>query len=152
MRGIETAFWGTLGRDPELKTSRAGKPFCGLALAVTVGKTDDGKDITQWVRATCFGEAAQKVGTTAKKGERIYCEGSLTLTAWTDKDGAARTGLNVAAWKCERLGNIGKAREKRESDDGGNNGAYRDHQTPIVGMSNHGSYGGRRELDDEIPF
>jgi hypothetical protein len=47
MRGIEAAFWGTLGKDPELRTSKTGNPFATLSVAVTVGQADDGKDVSQ---------------------------------------------------------------------------------------------------------
>jgi Single-strand binding protein family len=53
-RGIETAFWGTLGIDPELKTSKAGTAYTGMNVVVTVGATDEGKDVSQWLRVTCF--------------------------------------------------------------------------------------------------
>jgi single-stranded DNA-binding protein len=79
MRGIETAFQGTLGKDPELKTSKTGTPYAGLSVVVTVGKDDDGKDIGQWIRVTCFKEIAQHIAVSAKKGSRLYCEGSLSL-------------------------------------------------------------------------
>ena len=44
MRGIESPFWGTLGKDPELKTSKNGNPFATMNVVVTVGQADDGKD------------------------------------------------------------------------------------------------------------
>jgi hypothetical protein len=30
MRGIESAFWGVLGKDPELRTSKTGTPFATM--------------------------------------------------------------------------------------------------------------------------
>jgi single-strand DNA-binding protein len=115
MRGIEAAFWGTLGKDAELKTSRNGNPYVNMGLAVITGEADDGKQVTTWVQVTCFGEAAQKIAARAKKGDRVYCEGTLTQTQWNDRStGEVKRGLNVTAWKCERIGNIGRAREKRE--------------------------------------
>ena len=39
MRGIETAFWGVLGKDPELKTSKTGKAFATMNVVVTVGQS-----------------------------------------------------------------------------------------------------------------
>ena len=42
--GIETAFWGVLGQDPELKTSKTGKPFASFGCVVTVGE-----DMSQWL-------------------------------------------------------------------------------------------------------
>jgi len=137
MRGIEAAFWGVLGKDPDLRTSKAGKPFCGLALAVTIGKADDGKDVTQWVRATCFGDAAGKIAASCKKGDRVYVEGTLTLNEWQGQDGEKRTGLNVAAWKAEKIGAIGKSRERRTDGD---------HLRPIEQPSQRGGF------NDEIPF
>jgi hypothetical protein len=35
-------------------------------------------------------------------------EGTLRLKEWTDREGKQRTGLDVAAWKVERLGEIGR--------------------------------------------
>jgi len=146
MRGIEAAFWGTLGRDPELKQSRAGKAYCGLNVAVTTGEADSGSgnDATTWVRATCFGVVAEKISDTAKKGDRVYIEGNLTLNTWQPADGPARTGLNVAAWKCERLGNIGKSRERRERD--------RPEGVPVETMPGTKGYQAPIGLEDEIPF
>ena len=115
-RGIETAFWGTLGRDPDLRTSKAGNPFCLLAVAVTTGKDDAGKDTSTWLRVTCFGETAKAIGGNCSKGDRVYVEGTLTPNEY-EKDGEKRHGLNVAAWKCERVGNIGQHRLKRETAD-----------------------------------
>ena len=43
MRGIEFACWGAIGTNPELRTSKSGKPFVNFNLAVTVGQDDDGK-------------------------------------------------------------------------------------------------------------
>ena len=114
MRGIETAFWGVLGKDPELKTSKTGKAFANMNVVVTVGEADNGKDVSQWIRVACFGATAENIAARAKKGDRVYCEGSLTMTQWNDAAGEVRHGLNVAAWKCERLGNIGKSRERKE--------------------------------------
>ena len=78
MRGIEAAFWGGLGKDPEPRTSKTGKPFATLSVVVTVGTDDDGKEVSQWVRVACFGEVAEQIAAKAKKGDRIYCEG-ITL-------------------------------------------------------------------------
>ena len=67
MRGLETAFWGTLGADPELKTGKSGKPFATFNVAVTVGHADDGKDVTQWVRVACFGAVAEEIAARAAR-------------------------------------------------------------------------------------
>jgi single-strand DNA-binding protein len=136
MRGIESAFFGTLGRDPELRTSRNGNPYLTLSIAVTVGRDDAGKDVTQWVRVTCFGETAQQLATTARKGDRLYAEGSLTLNTWTTNDGQARADLQVSAWKREKLGAIGRNRPRHDTGE-------RQQASP---------QDERFALSDEIPF
>ena len=139
MRGIETAFWGTLGRDPELKTSRAGNAYASLNVAVTVGKDDtSGKDVTQWVRVTAFGETAERIAAQAEKGARVYVEGSLTLNHWQAADGEKRTDLQVAGFKVEKVGAIGKNRPKREDGEA---------REPA-----RQSYSDDAPLSDEIPF
>jgi single-stranded DNA-binding protein len=70
-RGIESAFWGVLGKDPELKTSKTGNPFTTMNAVVTVGTSDDGKDVSQWIRVTCFGDTAKNIASKAKKGDRV---------------------------------------------------------------------------------
>jgi single-stranded DNA-binding protein len=113
VRGIESAFWSTLLQDLEVKTSAGGRKYCNFGCAVVTGKADNGKDVSQYVRVACFGEAAETLAARAKEGDRIYVEGSLTMSQWNTADGQTRHGLNCAAWRCEKVGNIGKHRERR---------------------------------------
>jgi single stranded DNA-binding protein len=140
MRGIEAAFWGMLGKDPELKTSKTGKAFATMNVVVTVGEADDCKDVSQWVRVACFGETAERIASRAKKGDRVYCEGTLTLNTWADKTtGEAKTGLNLAAFKCEKVPGIGKSRPRQDHGQA---------QTTQPKQSSERRY----ELDDVMPF
>lgn len=101
MHGIETAFIARVGTDTiEVKTSQAGKPWTSFSACVG--------DDTQWVTVVAFGDRAQQLAGHLHKGDKIYAEGRLKLDTWTGKDGEARTGLNVAAWRVEQLGQIGK--------------------------------------------
>lgn len=137
MKGIEAAFQGALGKDPELKTSKSGTPYAGLSVVVTVGKDDDGKDVGQWIRVTCFKETAQHIAAAAKKGSRLYCEGSLSLDTWTAGNGEQRTGLSCAAWKVVILGEIGEKRPRKSSAPADNGAANK---------------GAGRIFDDPLPF
>jgi single stranded DNA-binding protein len=105
VKGIESAFWGVLGKDPELREGKSGKQYCNFGCGVTV----EG-EATQWINVICFAPIAETISKTAKKGDRIYVEGSLTLATWQNSDGETKTGLAVSAWKVERLGNIGRNR------------------------------------------
>ncbi len=149
MRGIECAFEGTLGRDPELKTSKAGKSFASLALAVTTGKGDDGGEVTTWVRTTCFGETAEEIAAVAKKGDRIYCEGTLTMSQWNDAQGEVKHGLNVAAWRCKPLGFIGERKPKSGKPTASTKA--RKPAQPGNGSANNGKKHDR-PFNDPLPF
>jgi single-stranded DNA-binding protein len=69
-------------------------------------------DVTQWINVICFGDTARQLTECARKGDRVYVEGSLTLATWQDGEGKPRSGLAVSAWKVEKLFAIGMEREK----------------------------------------
>jgi single-strand DNA-binding protein len=105
---IECAFFGTLGRDSERKTSKSGKAYVRLNLKV--GEGDDG----QWVSVMSFDPDAIAVADRLVKGARIYVEGKLRLDSWTSQDGAEKHGLSVLSWHT-RLSQIGRNKQnKRE--------------------------------------
>lgn len=126
---IEAAMFGTLSRDAEAKTSKAGKPY--LRLNLRVGDGDD----AQFVNGMIFDSAAIETAEKLTKGARVYIEGRLTVDEWTAKDGAARHGLSVMASHC-RLAQIGRNRPKREQP--------KSAASPYVPSGT--------DLDDEIPF
>jgi single-strand DNA-binding protein len=137
MNGIETALIARVGTEPELKTSQAGKPWAAFSACVGDG------DEAQWIKLVVFGDRAQQLAGHLHKGDRIYAEGRLKLEAWTAKDGQQRTGIKVAAWKVERLGEIGKNKPvKPKAPPEG------EHSVPPA------SNGGHRQArpEDEIPF
>jgi single-stranded DNA-binding protein len=133
MSGIEAAFFGSLGRDAESKTSKTGKQY--LRLNVRVG---DG-EAAQWVSVMAFDENAIDAANKLTKGARVYCEGRLSIGEWTGQDGTKRTGLSCLSWHC-RLAQIGRNRPKRTSD--GEQRPSRQSDAVHDGA----------ELNDEIPF
>jgi len=106
---IECAFVGTAVTGAELKTSAGGKPWAAFLVAIGTG------DDAQFVRVSIFGETAERIAAAIDKGSKLYAEGNFRLSQWTDKDGKERSGLSVAAWKCELLGRIGRNRPRRPS-------------------------------------
>jgi single-stranded DNA-binding protein len=124
---IDCAFYGFVAADAEQRTSAAGKVW--VRLRIGVGKDD----AMQWVSVAVFGKAAETAGA-LKKGDRIYCEGTIKLDTWTGNNGVERHGLSVASFKLDRTHRIGRNRPKREHD--GSNTQH--HAEPA--------------LNDEIPF
>jgi single-strand DNA-binding protein len=109
MSGIECAFFATLGRYAERKTSQAGKAY--LRLNVRVG--DD--DAVQWLSVLAFDERAIEVADKLVKGAKVYVEGRLSTNEWTGQDGEKRLGLSVMSWHT-RLAQIGRNKSKRERE------------------------------------
>lgn len=108
---IDVAFHGFLAGDAEPRVSQAGKNW--VRLRVGVGRDED----IQWISLAVFGKAAETAAE-LKKGDRIYCEGSIRMDSWTGSDGAERHGLAVASFKVDRTHNIGRNKPKRERNDG----------------------------------
>jgi single-stranded DNA-binding protein len=106
---IEAAFFGTLGRDAESKTSKNGKPYLRFS-----ARDGDG-DAAQWITVMYFGQDAGDLAPKMLKGIRIYVEGSLRLDTW-EQDGKPRAGLTVMSFHC-RIAAIGRNRPKREKPD-----------------------------------
>ena len=103
---IEAAFTGRLGQDPDLRTSRNGKTWLRLSVAVGTG------DETQWVSVAVFEPLATELASNILKGDRLYVEGKLTLNEW-QKDGKAVAGLNVAASLVQPVYKIGRNKPKK---------------------------------------
>src|SRR6266853_1855852 len=104
---IECAFFGSLGKDAEPKTSARGKRY--LRLSVRLGDGDG----AQWVSVLAFDPDAIEVADKFMAGARVYVEGKLELSEWTSSDGAKRHGLNVLSWQC-RLPHIGRNRPRKK--------------------------------------
>jgi single-strand DNA-binding protein len=168
MKGIEAAFFGTVASERiELKTGRSGTLWTVFSVGVTIGSTDDGKELLQWLRVSAFAETAERVAATFKKGDRCYVEGSLKLDTWNDKaTGEPKHGLNVSAFKVEKVGvsNLGRNRPKREIDHQfaqGEPAPYVHSGTPITASSYAGPayrrekpriQGLNDDFDDRLPF
>lgn len=139
MSAIECAFFGTLGRDAEPKTSQSGKPY--LRLNVRVG---DG-DSAQWVGVLSFDERALEVAEKLVAGARVYVEGRLSTNEWVGQDGEKRFGLSVMSWHC-RLSQIGRQKVRRERTEASVAGGYASPRSAPAGSLPSS------DLNDEIPF
>ena len=89
---------GYLGRDPELRYTPQGTPVCDFSIATTERRKDKSgefQDHTTWFRVSFFGRQAEVASQYLSKGRQVYVEGSLTQREYTDKEGNARTSLDV---------------------------------------------------------
>lgn len=113
MNSIHAAFTGHIGRDAEIRTARDGKPW--VSFPVAVDTKADGEAPATWVRVALFGDTVGAMAPRLTKGIGVYCEGRLSLGTWADKDGELRSGLNVAAWQVQPMGQIARRKPKAQS-------------------------------------
>ena len=67
----------TLGKDPELRQSQAGKSVCSFSGAVKRRFAKEGDTDTDWFQFTAFGATADFISKYFKKGSKILVEGTL---------------------------------------------------------------------------
>lgn len=98
---------GNLGRDPELRYTPQGDPICSFSLATNEKRKDKSgelQDRTTWFKVTLWGKKAEAAAQYLTKGRPVYIEGRLRLEEWTDREGKARTTLEVNATEMQFIG------------------------------------------------
>jgi single-strand DNA-binding protein len=138
---------GRLGRDPEMKYTSGGTPFCRFSIATDDNWTDKGsgekQERTEWHSIVVWDRLAEICNQYLTKGRLVYIEGSLQTREWDDKEGVKRKTTEVRARDMVMLGGGGGGGEggmPSRSDSGGG---------PSSGPSGGG---GSAITDDDIPF
>ena len=112
---------GRLGKDAELKMTPAGKPVLEMSIAVADGWGETKSVI--WIRASMFGDRAEKLAEYLLKGQQIYAEGRLrhkdgNPVAFMRKDGTPGAAFEIIVTEVELLGGK-KQKQEPEEDAGG---------------------------------
>ncbi len=97
MRDNSVTFIG-ISTEPELAYGGSGTAYTRFAIGLYEGKNDDGtyKD-SSWVDVVVFGEQAEQVANSIKKGDRVGVIGRLTQDRWKNEAGENRSKLKVIA-------------------------------------------------------
>jgi single-strand DNA-binding protein len=94
------SFTGNVGNDPELRYTPNGFVVCDLRVATTparrVGDKWEDKE-TVWFKVSCWGELAENVVQSLKKGDRVVINGLFYQASYTREDGTVGTNLLVEA-------------------------------------------------------
>lgn len=91
---------GYLGRDPEMRYTPQGKAVCNFSVATTEKRKDrngEPQEITTWFRVTAWERAAEACDMYLAKGSQVCVEGRLRVEEFTDREGAQRQSIEVAA-------------------------------------------------------
>jgi single-strand DNA-binding protein len=138
---------GRLGRDPEMKYTASGVPFCRFSMATDDSWTDKASgertERTEWHNIVVWDKLAEICNSYLTKGRLVYIEGSLQTREWDDQDGNKRKTTEVRARDMVLLGSPS-----------GEGGARRPASSPPAGFTSagEGSGGGSPITDDDVPF
>lgn len=98
---------GRLTRDPELKYTTTGQPYCRLGVAQTRYWRDaqnQRQEETLFIDVTQWGKGAEFTAEHLRKGRAVLVEGSLTLNEWTDQTtGQRRQKIDVRAQRVQSM-------------------------------------------------
>lgn len=95
-RSLATAtIVGTLGKDPETRSTSSGKKIVSFSLATEDGFGD--KATTSWWNISAWGDQAEFAEKYLKKGKTVAVSGKLSQRSWEDKTGAKRTVTEINA-------------------------------------------------------
>ena len=101
MRGMNSVFLvGRAGHDPEVRTSKAGRPWCTLGVAThrnVRGEDGDWVEETDWHDVVLFGDDAVQAGKMVARGCKVAVEGTLSYDGWTDEHGNKRRSTRILA-------------------------------------------------------
>ena len=99
---------GRLGKDPELKYTASGTPFCRFSMAtddVWNDKTSgERQEKTEWHNVVVWDRLAEICNQYLTKGRLVYIEGSLQTREWDDQEGNKRRTTEIRAREMVMLG------------------------------------------------
>jgi len=102
---------GSLGKDPEIRTTSSGINVCNFNVAVTERKGQE--KVTTWFRVTAWRGLAESCQKYLAKGRKVCVTGSVSVSTYEGKDGTTRASLEVTADEVEFLSPM----ERGDADD-----------------------------------
>jgi len=137
---------GRLGKDPELKYTASGTPFCRFSMATDDVWNDKGtgerQERTEWHNIVAWDRLAEICNQYLTKGKLVYIEGSLQTREWDDQEGNKRKTTEV------------RARDMVMLSGGAGEGGGGQRRTASADVSGSGSSSSSTSTitDDDIPF
>lgn len=142
---------GRLGRDPELKYTASGTPFCRFSMATDDSWNDKGtgerQERTEWHNIVTWDRLAEICNQYLTKGKLVYIEGSLQTREWDDQEGNKKKMTEIRARDMVMLSSA--------SEGSGGGGQRRSPPAEAAAGANSsagGATGSSTITDDDIPF
>ena len=96
---------GNAGRDAELRYTASGRAVAGFSIAVNRNYQVNGewREETEWFNVSSWGQQAESVANSVRRGSRVFVEGRLSTREYTTQAGLSRTSLDVNAFRVINL-------------------------------------------------
>jgi single-strand DNA-binding protein len=107
---------GTLGKDPEIRSTGSGKKVANLSLATSESykdKNGERVETTEWHDIAFWGASADVIEKYLKKGSKLYVEGKIKTEKY-EKDGQTRYNKKIIGEKFTMMGGGKKEEGKPE--------------------------------------
>lgn len=94
---------GNLSRDPELRQTKTGKSVLTLNLVTNYSmKQQDGtyKDFPTFHKVIVWGKIAEWLSKNLQKGNKVYVDGRINTSEYTDKEGKVQRSREIIAENC----------------------------------------------------
>lgn len=91
---------GNLTRDPVVRSTKTGKAVAAFTVAVNrefVTPQGEKKEMTDWINVVAWGNLAEQVGNTCRKGMRAFVSGRITTRSYDDQSGQRKWVTEVTA-------------------------------------------------------
>lgn len=99
--------YGTVGREPEVRTTQTNRKVCSFSVAV-----NEGKDQVTWFDCTAWEKTAEVAEQYVHKGDSVLVEGRMQTRKW-ESDGVTKTKMELIV---TGLTLMGKKPERSEHD------------------------------------
>ena len=159
---------GNLGSDPEMRYTPSNRAVTQFNVAVNQStknqQTGEWVEETDWFRVSVWGDRAERMAETLRKGNKVFVEGRFKTREFEGRDGQKRTSLEITADSIVNLERRGRDDEGQfggpAAEGGGARGGESGEGRSGGGQSGEGRSGGVRpgrpptddtELDD-LPF
>jgi single-strand DNA-binding protein len=94
-----------IGNDPEVRFTADGKALMDLSLAFNYGRKVDGKQPTQWVTGTMWGDRCEKLKPYLTKGQLVFVQMTEPhIEEYKRKDGSGGVALRARIGELEFAG------------------------------------------------
>lgn len=95
-----TTIIGNLTKNPELRSTQAGKEVCSFTVAVNRRNKDNGAD---YFRVSAWGELGKICQKFLSKGRKVCVVGNISASAYINNDGKPVGNLELMAQEVEFL-------------------------------------------------